>query len=86
MFFDDMSITNIGVAPPPPPIVTNQFQAVVQKGNQICFPTISTASYLPQSSDDGSSWSNIASPAPGDGLTDCVFSVSHKFYRVYVLQ
>ena len=32
IFFDDLSITNVGVAPPPPPpppVVTNQFQAVI---------------------------------------------------------
>jgi len=89
MFFDDLSITNIGVAPPPPPpppVVTNQFQAVIQTGNQICFPTISTASYQPQSSDDGSTWTNIGLLAPGDGLTDCVFAAPHKFYRVQISQ
>jgi hypothetical protein len=88
-FFDDLSITNTGVAPPPPPpppVVTNQFQAVIQTGNRICFPTISTASYQPQSSDDGSTWANIGLLTPGDGNTDCVFSVTHKFYRVQISQ
>jgi hypothetical protein len=86
LFWDDMSIVNTGVAPPPPPVITNDFQAVIQAGNKICFPTISTASYQPQSSDDGSIWSNITALTPGDGLTDCVFAVSHKFYRVQVSQ
>jgi len=86
VFWDDITITNIGVAPPPPPIVTNQFQAVIQKGNEVCFATITTASYQAQSSDDGSTWSNITALTPGDGNTDCVFSVSHKFYRVSISQ
>ncbi len=86
IFWDDMTITNIGTAAAPPPIMTNQFQAVIVQGNQICFPTISTASYLPQSSDDGSTWANIGSYTPGDGNTDCVFAATHKFYRVQISQ
>lgn len=84
VFWDDITLTYIGTALPPPPVVTNQFEAAIQTGNQVCWPTISTASYQPQSSDDGSTWSNITALTPGDGNTDCVFAVPHKFYRVYV--
>jgi hypothetical protein len=89
LFFDDLSITNLGVAPPPPPpppIVTNQFQAVIQTGNQVCWSTISNASYQAQSSDDNATWTGIGSPIPGDGTTNCTFGASHKFYRVLQLQ
>jgi len=86
VFWDDLTISYAGTAAPPPPVVTNDFQAVIQSGSQICFSTIATASYQPQSSDDGSTWSNITALTPGDGLTDCVFAVSHKFYRVQVSQ
>jgi len=89
LFFDDLSITNLGVAPPPPPpppIVTNQFQAVIQTGNQVCWATSSNASYQAQSSDDNVNWAAIGSPIPGDGTTNCTFGASHKFYRVLQLQ
>jgi hypothetical protein len=86
IFWDDITLTNIGVAPPPPPIPTNQFQAVIQTGNQICWPTISNASYQPQFSDDNSSWTNIGSLLPGDGTSNCVFAATHKYYRVLQLQ
>jgi len=89
IFFDDLSVTNTGVAPPPPPpppIVTNQFQAAIQTGNRVCWPTVVNASYQPQSSDDNSTWTPIGSPIPGDGASNCVFGVSHKFYRVLQLQ
>lgn len=85
-FWDDITLVTTGVAPPPPPVVTNQFQAVIAKGNQLCFFTSSNASYQAQSSDDGSTWSNATSLTPGDGLTDCVFAVTHKFYRVQISQ
>lgn len=86
VFWDDITLTNTGVAPPPPPIPTNQFQAVIQTGNQICWGTIANASYQPQSSDDNASWSNIGAQMPGDGTTNCAFGVTHKFYRVLRLQ
>ncbi len=88
MFFDDLSITNIGVAPPPPPpppIVTNQFQAVIAVGNQVCWLTASNISYQAQSSDDNVNWVNFGALMPGDGTTNCSFGVTHKFYRVQQL-
>jgi len=84
--WDDLSLTYVGIAPPPPPIVTNQYQAVIQSGNQICWPTVVNASYQPQSSDDNSTWANVGAPIPGDGTTNCAFGVIHKFYRVLQLQ
>jgi hypothetical protein len=86
VFWDDITLTNAGTGAPPPPIVTNQFQAVILKGNQVCFATSSNASYQAQSSDDGSTWTNVNLLTPGDGLTDCVFAVTHKFYRVQISQ
>jgi hypothetical protein len=88
IFFDDLSVTNTGVAPPPPPpppIVTNQFQAVIQKGNQVCWLTVSNTSYQAQSSDDNANWTDFGSRMPGDGTTNCAFGASHKFYRVQQL-
>jgi hypothetical protein len=82
IFWDDLSLTNIGVGAPPPPLVTNYYDAAIQSGNQICWPTVSTASYQPQYSDNNSTWVNIGSLLPGDGTTSCVFGFSHKFYRV----
>ena len=86
VFWDDVTLSYIGMAPPPPPIPTNHFEAVIQIGNQICWGTTSNASYQAQSSDDNSNWTNIGSPLPGDGTSNCVFAVSHKFYRVLKLQ
>jgi hypothetical protein len=86
IFWDDLSLTEIGDSPPPPPILTNQFQAVSLRGNQVCWPSIVDSSYQPQFSDDNSTWTSIGSPLPGDGNTNCVFGVSHKFYRVLRLQ
>jgi hypothetical protein len=88
IFFDDLSITNLGVAPPPPPpppVVTNQFQAVIQTGNQVCWPTVVNASYQAQSSDDNVNWVNFGALIPGDGTTNCSFGATHKFYRVQQL-
>ncbi len=82
VFWDDLSVTNIGVAPPPPPIVTNLVDAAILGGNQACWPTVVTSSYQPQFSDDGSTWTSIGTLIPGDGTTNCVFGFSHKFYRV----
>jgi hypothetical protein len=88
IFWDDLSLTNAGFAPPPPPIVTNQFQAVILTGNQICWGTVSNASYQPQYSDDSNTWVNVVGTnvvqqlLPGDGTTNCVFAPTHKFYRV----
>ena len=82
IFWDDMTLTNIGTAPPPPPIITNDFQVVIQAGNQLCWTSVVTASYQPQASDDGSTWTNIGSLLPGDGNVNCAFGTSHKFYRV----
>jgi len=82
IFWDDMSITNIGVAPPPPPIVTNLVDATILGGNQACWPTVVNASYQPQFSDNNSTWTSIGTLIPGDGTTNCVFGFSHKFYRV----
>jgi len=86
IFWDDLTLAYVGLAPPPPPIETNQFQAVIQTGNQICWPTVGFASYQPQYSDDNSTWINIGAQMPGDGTTNCVFAISHKFYRVLKLQ
>ena len=88
LFFDDLSVTNTGVAPPPPPpppIVTNQFQAVIQVGNQVCWPTVNNTSYQAQSSDDNVTWTDFGARMPGDGTTNCAFGVTHKFYRVQQL-
>jgi hypothetical protein len=88
LFFDDLSITNTGVAPPPPPpppTVTNQFQAVIQVGNQVCWPTVSNTSYQAQSSDDNVLWTDFGPRTPGDGTTNCTFGFTHKFYRVQQL-
>jgi hypothetical protein len=86
IFWDDLSITNIGLAPLPtrPPLEP----AGIQAGVQVCWPTVVGTSYQPQYSDDNSNWVNIipASAAqqmlPGDGTTNCIFSAAHKFYRV----
>lgn len=88
LFFDDLSVTNTGVAPPPPPpppVVTNQFQAVIQVGNQVCWPTVNNTSYQAQSSDDNVTWTDFGTRTPGDGTTNCAFGVTHKFYRVQQL-
>jgi len=82
IFWDNMSVTNLGTAPPPPPTVTNQVEATIQVGNQLCWTSIITASYQPQASDDGSTWTNIGALLPGDGNVNCAFGTSHKFYRV----
>jgi len=82
IFWDDLSLTNIGVGAPPPPMETNYYNAVIQTGNQICWSTVTTASYQPQYSDDNVNWTNIGSLVPGDGTTSCVFGLPHKFYRV----
>ena len=81
-FWDDMTLVNTGVAGPPPVIVTNQVEATILGGNQACWATVVNASYQPQFSDDGSTWTSIGSLIPGDGTTNCVFGFSHKFYRV----
>ena len=82
VFWDDIVLTNTGIAPPPPPIITNQFQAAIQAGNQICWASVATSSYQPQSSDDNVNWTNVGTPIPGDGATNCAFAATHKFYRV----
>jgi hypothetical protein len=82
IFWDDLSLTNIGVGAPPPPTVTNFYNASLETGNQICWSTVTTASYQPQYSDDNVNWTNLGSLVPGDGTTDCTFSLPHKFYRV----
>lgn len=81
-FFDDLSITNIGTGATPVGNVTNNYQAVIQTGNQICWPTASTSSYQAQYSDDNVNWTSIGSLLPGDGTTNCTFALPHKFYRV----
>lgn len=81
-FFDDVTLTFVGIAPPPPIIVTNNFQASIQKGNQVCWATVVNTSYQPQSSDDNSTWTDVGTPIPGDGSSNCVFATNHKFYRV----
>jgi len=82
IFFDDLSSTNIGVAPPPPPIITNFFNTAIQAGNQVCWSTTTNVSYQPQFSDDNVTWNSIGSLLPGDGTSNCVFAITHKFYRV----
>jgi hypothetical protein len=86
IFWDDMTLVNIGTAPPPPPIITNDLQVVIQAGNQLCWTSVVTASYQPQASDDNSTWTNIGSLLPGDGNVNCAFGTSHKFYRVLLSQ
>jgi hypothetical protein len=87
VFFDDLSLTNIGVAPPPLPTPTLE-PAGIRKGDQVCWPTVVNTSYQPQYSDDNVLWVNIIATnaaqqlLPGDGTTNCIFSTSHKFYRV----
>lgn len=81
-FFDDVTLTYAGIAPPPPIIITNNFQAGIQSGKQICWATVVNTSYLPQSSDDNLTWTDIGTPIPGDGTSNCVFATNHKFYRV----
>ena len=87
IFWDDVSITNIGVAPPPPPPVPLE-PAGIRTGVQVCWPTVANTSYQPQYSDDNVVWVNIIATnaaqqlLPGDGTTNCIFSTSHKFYRV----
>ena len=86
IFWDDLSITNIGSAPLPtrPPLQP----AGIQAGVQICWPTVVGTSYQPQYSDDNSNWINIIATAaaqqwlPGDGTSNCIFSTNHKSYRV----
>ena len=88
IFWDDLSLTNAGVAPPPPPIVTNEFGVVIQTGNRLCWPTVVNTSYRPQYSDDNVTWVNVIPTnapqqlLPGDGTTNCIFATFHKFYRV----
>jgi len=82
VFFDDLSVTNIGVGATPVGNLTNQYQAAIQSGNQLCWPTTSYASYQPQYSDDNVNWTSIGSLLPGDGTTNCAFATNHKFYRV----
>jgi len=87
VFWDDLSITNIGVALPPPPVPTLQ-PAGIRAGRQVCWPTVVNSSYRPQYSDDNVNWVDILATnlvqrlLPGDGTTNCVFSTNHPFYRV----
>jgi hypothetical protein len=89
ILWDDLSLTNAGVAPPPPPppvVATNA--ATILAGNQLCWPTVVNTSYQPQYSDDNSTWVNVIATnapqqlLPGNGATNCIFAASHKFYRV----
>lgn len=82
IYWDDLSVANLGVPPPPPPSATNQFQAAIQSGNEICWATVAFASYQAQYSDDNVNWTNIGSLLPGDGTSNCVFATVHKYYRV----
>ena len=90
IFWDDMSVTNIGFGPPPPPPPPPAplEPAGIRAGVQVCWPTVVNTSYQPQYSDDNVLWVNIIATnfaqqlLPGDGTTNCIFSVSHKFYRV----
>jgi hypothetical protein len=82
VLWDDVILTNIGIAGPPPIIVTNQFQATIQQGLKVCWSSVVNASYQPQFSDDNVTWTNIGSLIPGDGTSNCTFAVTHKFYRV----
>jgi len=87
IFWDDLSVTNIGVTPPPPPPPPLE-PAGIRAGVQVCWPTVVNTSYQPQYSDDNVVWVNIIATnaaqqlLPGDGTTNCIFSTSHKFYRV----
>ncbi|HUJ09336.1 MAG TPA: hypothetical protein VL171_04860 [Verrucomicrobiae bacterium] len=86
IFWDDVSITNVGYVAPPtrPPLEP----AAIQAGVQVCWPTVVNTSYQPQYSDDNVNWANIIPSTaaqqllPGDGTSNCVFSTSHKYYRV----
>jgi hypothetical protein len=86
IFWDDISVTNIGFAATPtrPPLDP----AAIQAGNQICWSTVVGTSYQPQYSDDNVNWLNVIPGTaaqqllPGDGTQNCIFSTNHKFYRV----
>jgi len=86
IFWDDLSATNTGVQPPPVPVPLEP--AAIRTGVQVCWPTVADTSYQPQYSEDNANWVNIIATnaaqqlLPGDGTTNCIFSTSHKFYRV----
>jgi dihydroxyacetone kinase DhaKLM complex PTS-EIIA-like component DhaM len=85
LFFDDLGLANLNA-----PIVTNIFHDTIIAGNQICWGTITTATYQAQSSPDSNTWTNVGGLIAGDGNTNCTFDAgrytNHKFYRVLQMQ
>lgn len=84
IYFDDISVVDLNA-----PIVTNLYIMTISKGNQVCWPTQTNAAYQAQSSPNNVTWTDVATPLPGDGNTNCTFesgSFGQRFYRVLELQ
>jgi len=83
IFFDDISVVNANA-----PIVTNFYQVAISQGYQVCWLTQTNAAYQAQSSPNNVTWTNVGSPIPGDGGTNCTFDaiVGDRFFRVLEMQ
>lgn len=84
IYWDDISVADLNA-----PITTNFYLMTISKGNQVCWPTQTNAAYQAQSSPNNVTWTDLGTPLPGDGNTNCTFEsglFGQRFYRVLELQ